>query len=342
MTAAAAAGSIAGGAPIAGASSIRPSAAESTAFGSAPGFAAAATQAPGFVSVIQRSAVASPGQDRQQAGPGSRTSSPSSAPSSPHASRRPAQPLVIGNGQARAAGAVPGTFGASGPAPTQSWAGHANAAAGSPGMPTVQRAMVPDMIRSLGDRGMNTVSNTFHSTVNGWTERLSAMPRSIGGAFASLGVMNHEKHELSGTLSRGDLSMRMGGQINQSSPLRSNPQMWTDLMAMLEMFAGVLAETHAKQTKALVAQSLASTDETLQTMNRALSSTNMAMSKSLEQVQKSTDVSLEKLLQEVRVDKKLFLNISTDEDLYSSIVRRLRIDLRTERERFGRLRDGMR
>ena len=106
------------------------------------------------------------------------------------------------------------------------------------------------------------------------------------------------------------LNVELSSQVTASSPLHADPRMWTDLMAVLEKFSAVAAESHRNQTELAIAQSLLATDETLQTMGESLG----------------------RLLKDIRVD----------EELYSNISRRLRADMRIDRERFGRLRDSTR
>jgi hypothetical protein len=179
-------------------------------------------------------------------------------------------------------------------------------------MPTVQRRSIQQSAREFG-------ANKVDEAVNALSARVSSMPRSIGSAVASLWTLRSDK--IDGTFDRGELNVELGSQINMSSPLRANPQMWTDLMAVLEKYSKIMADSHRKQTELAIGQSVLSTDETMRTVDRAVEQTNKTMAESLAQ---------------------LHAYIQVDEKLYSNILRRLRADLRIDRERFGRLRDGMR
>lgn len=190
----------------------------------------------------------------------------------------------------------------------------ASGAAVSRGTSAVQRSSITPMVREIG-------TNAVNKALGGLRERVASMPRSIGGAISSIGALHRQGGAFDGRIDRGQLNVELGSQVNMSSPLRADPQMWTDLMTLLEKYSAVTAETHRKQTELAIAQSMLATDETMRTINQAVEDTNKAMGKALSQ-----------LLNHIRVD----------ETLYSNIVRRLRADLRIDRERFGRLRDGMR
>jgi hypothetical protein len=106
-------------------------------------------------------------------------------------------------------------------------------------------------------------------------------------------------------------------QVNPQSPLRQDPEMWKDLLAALRQLSQDTFNNHRNHTARAISQAM-------QTNNQALQNTNNA-------VKVATDA-VAQIQHEILV---------TDE-LYSNILRRLRYDLRFDRERFGELRDRRR
>jgi hypothetical protein len=138
--------------------------------------------------------------------------------------------------------------------------------------------------------------------------RLRSMMGGRMGHLASAGIASLVSGNRN---SFSNLRNKAEGKVGALSPLRSNQQSWSDLIEVLTVLSDIKTE---ELNSALVALQLSNYEAVTATVTKAIG----------------------------ELAPELMKSIRVDEDLYNSISRQLRAEMRMERERFGRLRDGMR
>jgi hypothetical protein len=322
--------------------SVQPLSATPLVLGAAPGSAATATHAPTAASVVQRSPAPLRSPARP-ASPGPRTTTNrAAAPPARPVARPPAQRLDIGGIRQRPASSAPGQASApAAPAP----------AAGSRGTPTVQRMELPQMLHDLGDRAMGAFHNATDDRFRSLTDRVSEMPLTFGSALTSFGLLHSHNDAISGELNRAKLDDELRPAVLGQSPLLADPIMWRDLMSVFEKYTDLTAKIHKRQTELAIAQSLVSTNEAVDASSKAIQAFKIATEETLQRINMSVDKAFKDLLHDLvsdesklsrRIYQAIAKHVRVDDDLHSNVARRLRAEMRMDRERFGQLRDSMR